>query len=326
MSKDAKTTRDSLAAQLAQRGYGPDALKRGSSFSAADVRKAVRKRMQKAAPAGQSEPVSVPAPVLYRRDIPRAGTGRAAGRQTCEGLVALEQAVEGTEVAVPGCGIGYVVSLPVREVEMAETLSETFYELIGSNDSPLCNRLASVCDPAEISHENIVFMDIETTGLVGNSPLFLIGTMLWTPDGFEIRQFFARNYAEERAVLSLFADALTGRKLLVTFNGKSFDMPYIRTRAAATGIPFAGDPYHLDMLHVCRRIWRGRLPNCKLQTLESRICSRERHGDIPGGDIPDAYHEYVRTRNARQMVAVLKHNMLDLVTMADLMTRFPPVG
>ena len=91
------------------------------------------------------------------------------------------------------------------------------------------------------------------------------------------------------------------------------------------GVRFAVEPYHMDMLHVCRRIWRGSLPDCKLQTLESRICNRMRQGDIPGGEIPNAYHEYVRTNDAWQMIAVLKHNMLDLVTMADLMTRFPPV-
>ena len=77
------------------------------------------------------------------------------------------------------------------------------------------------------------------------------------------------------------------------------------------------------MLHVCRRIWKKRLPNCKLQTLETFICKRRRHGDIPGSEIPDAYHEYVRSSDAWQMVDVLKHNLLDLLTMADLMNRFP---
>ena len=67
------------------------------------------------------------------------------------------------------------------------------------------------------------------------------------------------------------------------------------------------------------------MPNCKLQTLEGYICNRHRLGDIPGSEIPDAYHEYVRTNNAWQMVDVLKHNLLDLVTLADLMNRFPPL-
>ena len=167
-------------------------------------------------------------------------------------------------------------------------------------------------------------MDVESTGL-GNSPLFLIGTMVWSGEGFEVRQFFARNYAEERGVIAKFIEIMADRRVLVTFNGKSFDFPYIRTRAAATGIAFQLDPWHLDMLHICRRIWKHRLPDCRLQTLESRICNRLRRGDIPGSQIPDAYHAYVHTSDARRMVDVLKHNMLDLVTMADLITRLPPV-
>ena len=113
------------------------------------------------------------------------------------------------------------------------------------------------------------------------------------------------------------------KKLLITFNGKSFDFPYIRLRATANGIPFDLELNHLDMLHECRRIWKLELPNCRLQTLEQHICGRSRHGDIPGDQIPAAYHSYVRTGNAWQIVEILKHNMLDLVTMADLMVRFP---
>jgi uncharacterized protein YprB with RNaseH-like and TPR domain len=113
------------------------------------------------------------------------------------------------------------------------------------------------------------------------------------------------------------------RSLLVTFNGKSFDYPFIRSRAAASGLRVSEVEHHLDLLHVGRRFWRHRLPNCKLQTLERFLCHRVREGDIPGAEIPDAYHAYVRTGNAYQIVDILKHNLLDLVTLADIMTRFP---
>ena len=93
--------------------------------------------------------------------------------------------------------------------------------------------------------------------------------------------------------------------------------------AAATGLPFAWDPAHLDLLHACRRVWKEVLPDCRLQTLERHVCRRARADDIPGQMIPDAYHEYVRTDNAWQIVEVLRHNLLDLVTLADLLTRFP---
>ena len=165
-------------------------------------------------------------------------------------------------------------------------------------------------------------MDLESTGLAG-TPLFMIGVMTWEDGGLVVRQYFARDYSEERAVIGLFLAMLKGKELLVSFNGKSFDVPYVRVRAAATGLRLESAPAHLDLLHASRRAWKHVLPNCKLQTLEARICGRVRHGDIPGADIPDAYHTFVRTTNAYQMVRVLEHNRLDLITLADLLVRLP---
>jgi uncharacterized protein YprB with RNaseH-like and TPR domain len=237
--------------------------------------------------------------------------------------VALDQAAPGTEVDVPGIGHGYRVVTDVERIQDAGGVGRLLRECVEDNGSPLCVRLADVCDPAAIAPEDIVFMDLETTGL-GNSPLFLVGAMLWRGSRFEAHQFFARDYSEERAVIALFLEILHAHKLLVTFNGKSFDLPYLRARAAVNGMACPADPHHFDLLHVCRRIWRRRLPDCRLQTLESLICRRDRHGDIPGSEIPEVYHEYVRSNDAWQMVAVLEHNRLDLVTMADLMCRLPP--
>ena len=76
---------------------------------------------------------------------------------------------------------------------------------------------------------------------------------------------------------------------------------------------------HLDLLGESRRAWRGGLPNCKLQTLEYHICHRTRTDDIPGHLIPEAYHSYVRTGDAAEMIQVIEHNLLDLVTMVDLL-------
>jgi len=170
--------------------------------------------------------------------------------------------------------------------------------------------------------EDLAFFDLETTGL-SSSPVFLIGVMVWANGGLFTRQFFARDYSEERPIISMFAECLRGKKMLVSFNGKSFDLPYIRARAAATGAKFAFDGPHFDLLHISRRAWKDRLPNCRLQTLEAHICGRHRTGDIPGHAIPQAYHDYVRTEDARQMVSTLEHNRLDLITLAELMIHLP---
>jgi uncharacterized protein YprB with RNaseH-like and TPR domain len=167
------------------------------------------------------------------------------------------------------------------------------------------------------------FFDIETTGLT-STPVFLIGTMSWEGDRLVVKQFFARDYSEEPGVMSLFFDWAAEKRLLVSFNGKSFDLPYARVRAAANGVPFTLELPHLDLLHVARRAWKGTVPNHRLQTLEAHVCGRVRQGDIPSWEIPEAYHAYVRTSNAAEIVEIVRHNLLDLVTLADLMVRLPP--
>ncbi len=262
--------------------------------------------------------------IIYQRDLPRVAPPRFTPGQNRGQKVVLEEAVAGVEVSNTR-GRGFVISSRADEQDQMESVSGTFKAQISSRESNLFQRISRVGDTKDLTPEDFIFMDIETTGL-GNSPLFLIGVMIWDAGGFEIQQYLARNYAEEAAVISLFLDICADKALLVTFNGKSYDVPYIRNRAVSNGIPFTIDPAHFDMLHECRRIWKNDLPDCKLQTLETHICGRPRYGDIPGAQIPDAYHAYVRTENAWQVVEVLKHNMLDLVTMADLMTRFPKPG
>ena len=179
------------------------------------------------------------------------------------------------------------------------------------------------CDPRQIT-----YLDIETCGLSG-VPLFLVGLMRYDDETLLVEQLLARDYSEERAVLAATREALGRTQCLVTFNGKSFDVPFVAMRSTACGLFEAmAVPDHVDLLHASRRRWKRDLPNCRLQTLEQLICGRRRSGDIPGSDIPAAYHEFVRahqgydaarrSRGVRCMQTILHHNALDLVTMAEL--------
>lgn len=262
--------------------------------------------------------------ILYRRDLPRSEPVRPRRRFENGRTVRLEEEVSGVESPVPQRGRAFVIE---RSLDVAcETwgpLCAAFAEQFRRGDSALRRHVAAACGAVPVEPQDAIFMDLESTGLAG-TPLFLIGTMTWEGAGLVVRQFFARDYSEEAAVISHFLQAARGKKLLISFNGKAFDVPYIRVRAAATGLPFRLDADHLDLLHVCRRTWRDVLPDCRLQTLESHVCGRVRHSDIPGSEIPEAYHQYVRTGNAVEMVEVLEHNRQDLLTLADLMVRLPP--
>lgn len=176
-------------------------------------------------------------------------------------------------------------------------------------------------DVIKADPQRLLFLDIETCGLT-STPLFLIGTMHLGDDGrFRLRQFFARDYTEEPHVLRHLARLIGDFDFLVTYNGKSFDWPYITDRAVYHAVPLGrgGKLSHLDLLHEARRRWKTVLPNCRLQTLEYHVSGRRRVGDIPGSLIPDAYHAYVKTGNARRMADVIHHNALDIITMVELM-------
>ena len=203
----------------------------------------------------------------------------------------------------------------------AEALAERFVEAV-----ELAAAGAVVVRPDDVdvvglgAPEEVAFLDIETAGLCG-APLFLAG-VLGVEDGrFVMRQFLARDYAEERRVIGALSERLERCPAVVTFNGKSFDVPFVLDRAAANRVAFRGPRYHLDVLHCSRRRWGDRLPNCQLQTLEYYLAGRRRAGDIPGALIPEAYHEFVRTGDARRMKTIVHHNALDLVTMVELVVR-----
>ncbi len=169
--------------------------------------------------------------------------------------------------------------------------------------------------------ESWAFLDTETTGLAGGSGTcaFLIGIGRITANGFTVRQYFMRDFAEEASQLSAVAMALEDVQVLVTYNGKCFDLPLLETRyrMARAIPPFANIP-HLDLLHGSRRLWRLRLDSCKLTELESRILGHEREDDIPGELIPDAYFDFVRTGRASRLAPVFLHNALDIVSLACL--------
>ncbi len=166
----------------------------------------------------------------------------------------------------------------------------------------------------------LLLLDLETTGFSG-TPLFLAGIVEVDAAARppKIAQLFARDYSEEAAVIEAIAARLALRPTLVTFNGKSYDMPFLRDRAACHRIPLPEPADHVDLLHAARRRWRDVLPDCRLQTLEAHLGGGYgRVGDVPGAEIPGRYHDAVRRGDPSGLFGVFLHNALDLVTLARL--------
>ncbi|MBI1881583.1 MAG: ribonuclease H-like domain-containing protein [Chloroflexi bacterium] len=170
----------------------------------------------------------------------------------------------------------------------------------------------------------LVFLDTETSGLAGGTGTyaFLIGVGRFHGDHFHLAQFFMRDPAEEPAQLAALTGFLQPCDALVTFNGKSFDVPLLNTRYTVHGraTPLAS-PGQLDLLHLARRLWRDRLPSRALGQLEIHILGAHRpHEDVPGWLIPSLYFDYLRSGDARPLKGVFYHNAMDVLAMAALLT------
>lgn len=186
------------------------------------------------------------------------------------------------------------------------------------------------CDPRLLSTEAgaQVFLDIETTGLArgAGTYAFLVGLGRLESDGFRLTQLFMRDPAEEAAMLAALSGCFLPHDVLVTFNGKTFDVPLLNTRYVATqyaanasASPIAGRA-HLDLLPLARRLWRDRLPSRALGYLEEHILGAGRtEADVPGWMIPELYFGYLRSGDARPLASVFYHNAMDILSLAALL-------
>ncbi|MEX2144378.1 MAG: ribonuclease H-like domain-containing protein [Anaerolineales bacterium] len=170
--------------------------------------------------------------------------------------------------------------------------------------------------------ERFLFLDTETTGVWGSGTMaFLVGMGRFEPGGFRQTQYFLREPIEERAMLEALNHLIGRDDALVTFNGKSFDLPLLKSRYLTNGAPhpFVSLP-HIDLLHLARRLWRDLLPSRALGDLEVSLLGVLRtQQDIPGWMIPQMYIDFLHTGDARPLASVFYHNSMDVLSMASLL-------
>ncbi|MDP9033927.1 MAG: ribonuclease H-like domain-containing protein [Myxococcota bacterium] len=174
----------------------------------------------------------------------------------------------------------------------------------------------SECDPSRA-----LYLDTETTGLSGGTGTvaFLVGLGWWEGATFVLEQILVRALGEEAPMLERVAERVGRAALLVTFNGKSFDMPLLRTRFVMARVAPPAEPPHLDLLHVARRVHRRRVKQgCRLVAIEREVLGFERIDDIESGNVAACYLHFLRTGNAQALHGVIEHNAWDVVAMAAL--------
>ncbi len=172
-----------------------------------------------------------------------------------------------------------------------------------------------------------LYLDTETTGLSGGTGTvaFLVGLALWEDEpgahgggDLVVEQVLVRNLGEEGPMLAHVAARLREASMVVTFNGKAFDMPLLRTRFVMNRQAVPEALPHLDLLHVARRVHKPRGVTCKLTTIERDVLGFERHDDVPSGEVSACYLHFLRTGEARALLGVIEHNAWDVVAMVAL--------
>lgn len=174
----------------------------------------------------------------------------------------------------------------------------------------------------EFDPGSALFIDAEATGLGGGGSTyaFLVGMGRFEGSAFVVRQLFMPDYENEPALLDLLGDALDASGGLVSFNGRAFDWPLLASRFVMGRRPVPGDELpHLDLLLLCRRLWRKTLPSCSLSSLEQHVLGLERsYEDIAGHLIPDIYRRYVEDGDAGPLDGVFYHNLVDVLSLVSL--------
>jgi len=167
---------------------------------------------------------------------------------------------------------------------------------------------------------NLIFYDLETTGLSGGAGTiaFLAGFGWIEKNKLIINQYFLHDFPGEIDFLLLINELLVPGKILVSYNGKSFDHPLLRTRFLMKGLKLNELP-EIDLLHLSRRLWKKRLPSCRLGTIENNILGIHRIEDVPGIDVPDIYFNYLKNVKDNKLAGVFKHHFQDIMSLAELL-------
>lgn len=174
--------------------------------------------------------------------------------------------------------------------------------------------------------QELVFIDTETTGLSGGigTVAFLVGIGYFEGEQFVIDQFFMRDFNDEPAVLHSFLHSVERAQnrggAIVSFNGKSYDLPLLFNRAVFHRLLRSAVPVtHIDLLHSARRFWKKSLPDCKLGTLETSLLNIRRSGDVPGFMIPEIYFRFLRVQDPRPLLPVFYHNRMDILSLVGIL-------
>ncbi len=171
-----------------------------------------------------------------------------------------------------------------------------------------------------------LFLDIETTGLSRHkNTIYLIGYAYITDGRLTLQQLFAAHPSEERELLSTFFHFLknSGTKRILTFNGASFDLPFLLARADHYGLSLSLDDYkQLDIYKECRkRKSMLSLPGCRQKDIEAFL-GIQRDDLYDGGALIRIYEHYTKQPSQEAFSLLHLHNYEDVLHLYRLLDIF----
>lgn len=200
----------------------------------------------------------------------------------------------------------------------------TLYGLQDPLNAALIRDMSGISLDRDVPLEGLLFLDTETTGLSGGAGTiaFLTG-MGWFERGrFVVEQDLMRDYPEEPSMLGRVLERIEASQLLVTFNGRTFDLPLLESRLTMNGrrVRVTERP-HLDLLHPARAVFKLRLRHCRLSQLEEMVLDIHREDDLPGSEVPKVWFDYLKTGYFAPVERILEHNLQDIKSMPLLLSR-----
>jgi len=174
--------------------------------------------------------------------------------------------------------------------------------------------------------KNIVFLDIETSNLSlgAGSFVFLIGICYFSDICVETELYLIDHPGSEQALLETFQAEISRFEIISSYNGKSFDIPFLKNRYAMHQLDeVVKNKFHIDLLTYARRLWKLSIESCKLANIETNILELERDKEeIPGWLVPQIYFDFLNQRDPNLLKGVIYHNKMDVISLAALFQHF----
>jgi len=167
----------------------------------------------------------------------------------------------------------------------------------------------------------LVCLDTETTGLAtaAGTLAFLVGLARWDGTSFCQTQLVLPDHADEPALLAEIERWVTPDAWLVTYNGRGFDWPLIEARFRLAGRAAPVHAGHLDLLPFVRRVFKHRMEDARLRTVEEQLLGVTRTGDVEGWEIPAIYLDVLRGGPVEPLAGVVIHNEKDVRSLGLLL-------